>query len=547
MSSLQLRSTEGRADLSLPSAHSIDLYASLPAMSLERHFFSMWPLAVSMNLKFPPRQAKGLNHLATGEWAWLPPGKAETRFDTLPDLQHLTLEGVAILRDLRLPQMPSLTHLSLHVVEWEGKSIFRLLRYVRHTLVELVITDLELQEEASPDEELDEWNTHVDIRDPRLTDAFTFPDADSIASEERFDEPAPIVLSALRFLQLGGNSTPPFFSSMEYVENYTGEASAYPTPIFVMPALQNVVLEDLITEQDYVLDESDGALATLGRNAPNVVSFDLLSIVASDDSVFHCLAAMSAKMRRLSFYNSEITDHLICKLVDLVPHLEELDVRSCQYVSTQSVARLVENLRGAYGPRIKIVRVDPPDQHSTKWDCEAYRWLDFVDVLVRNPDDYEGDGPDPATDSAYRRKWRQAGKLSAESVYRRQWEKQVQQEREAAAQLAAIQFANGVGVGGAGGGEAVGGSGSSSRLSAMPSSAGALPGGGAWPSYVHHQQQAHHGHFPQFPQPTIAHPSSAPPAQSLPPPQQSQPTIDPRLAHLGGIRVTPVAQQMDTK
>ncbi|ORY73435.1 hypothetical protein BCR35DRAFT_307184 [Leucosporidium creatinivorum] len=521
-------------DAVFESVTHIDLNVNVPALPLESTFFSMWPLAVSMKLKFPHRHTKGLASVPCGNWSWIPPGSQQSRFNILPDLQQLSLEGASISRGLFLPYMPSLTQLSLHGVEWEGKSIFRLLRYVRKTLVELVAIDLELQEDVSPEVELEEWNRHVDIREPLLTDNFAFPDDDSIVSEDRFDEPAPIILSALRYLQLSGNSTPPFFASMEYVENYTGEPSVYPTPVLVMPALETVVLDDVITEQDYVLEESYGALATLGRNAPNVVSFDLLSSVASDDSIFHCLAAMSAKMRRMSFYNSDMTDQLICKLVDLVPQLEELDVRSCQQISIQTVARLVEKLRGTYGPRIKIVRVDPPDQYSTRWDYEAYRWLDFVDVLVRDSDDFEGDGPDPAEDWSRRVKWKVMGKASLETLYRHQWEKQVEQEREAAAQLAAIQFANGL-TGAEG--EAAGGSGSSSRFTATPA--------GVWPSYVHHQQQQpHHGHFLQFPQPPIARPSSAPPSQPIHQ-QQSQPTLDPRLALVSGLRTTPVAQ-MDT-
>lgn len=494
----------------------------------------MWPTAVNLKLRFPERSKSARSITAGNGWTFRPPsqpGRGPAVNQSLPHLRHLQIAGVFISRSMDLPLMPNLTRLVLSTLVWEGKSLFRLLRYVSKTVQCIDLTDVRFEEEVSAEMEQEEWDLHVNIRDDDLADEQGFADDDSTLSDERIEDLAPIVFPHLHSLMLEGNGTPPLFSSLEYVENLQGEPTLFPTPVFVMPNLAVVSLSDIITEQDLVMDESFGALATLGRNAPNVRDLSITTSIATDDSICHCLAAMSAKMRRLSFYDSEVTDQLICKLVDLVPSLEELDVRTCTSVSTQSVARFVEMLRETHGTRLKKVQIDPPDVYSTWWDGIAYTWLDFIGILERDELDFEGDGPSPR-DEKVRKRWIVEGKGSWERETRLEWEatreaEKAQQERDALAQIAALQQHIAAGGSGSGSGSGGGGSGSMSRLNVVPP--------GQW-----YQSAQHHlprlGHFAPIQHPTL--PPSSPGAVARVIPSQAasaqeQPhsdSVDPRLA-----------------
>lgn len=347
-------------------------------------------------------------------------------------LRQLTLHGTTV-RELALPLMPHLSHISLSNVSWEGRSFFLLLRLCRSTLVSLECVDLEMIEIEG--NEAEDWQMNVDVRDPNLVDAHFFNEADSLE-----EEVMPIVFPVLQHLHLSHEVTPPFFASLEYGDFAIDGEAAYPTPNFVMPALVRAVMDDISVETD--AEDGDGPLTVFGRNSPSLLTFELTSSLANDQAIFACLAGMQGRLRHLVLTDTNVTDRLLVHLPSLTPRLQSLDVRRCD-VTIQGVARLVEVSRDCAGRpdqlgfgRLTQVRVDPP-----RWsDAEyvAYRWLAYVGFLVRDEWDFESDGPPRAED---RRRWIRAGKLDyeKEEQKRRNAERMRDEERKQQAAMAALR------------------------------------------------------------------------------------------------------------
>lgn len=427
---------------------------------------SMFPRIEGMHIEGFANE-KGTEPVHDGSWAWLPlrsvPAPQEHVVESLPNLRWLVWRKLNVTPALHIPILDVLANLELSNIEWEGRSFFRLLRYARRTLVSLELDDVTLLE-APAHLAWEDWAQHVDIRDPDLVDHPIPEDivSESTTADDPVDQPLPIVMLVLRSLSVIGDATPPFWSSLDTMDSHE-EENYYPTPILMMPSLERCVIDGVITDQDVTIDEREGPLAVLGRNAPGIIELDLVNSVASEWSVYHMLNSMSGYLRKLCFAQSEVTDAVVIRLAELTPNLERLDCRECHLVSLQTVARIVQRLREYDRPLMKSVEVDEPGQGATQADHRAHWWLDFIGVLKRSPDDPLGLGPDNDDE---RRLWKLKGKMSYEAQVRKQWEAQFERERAAAAQLRAFQLASGgfnlSGTGGAAGGSSSGGSGSAS-------------------------------------------------------------------------------------
>ncbi|GAA5938567.1 hypothetical protein JCM10213_006968 [Rhodosporidiobolus nylandii] len=384
----------------------LDVFVSLPRLDLTRSVLQMFPSLATLSIAAAPPNNL-MRKVNVGNWFWEPPAGHRRPSFALDRLERLSLRGVSIGEDLELPQtLPRLRELELADTMWEGRALFLLLRLARKTLETIYATDFAFE---APEDELEDWLRTVDIREPELTDDHIFPDSE--ASEE-FPDPAPIVLPVLRELHLG-SQTPPFFANLNTFE-ITPESEMLPTPVLVMPRLRVVDLDDITVDPEMSFDDSYGPLATLGRSAPDVQVLKLCNLNGvSDEALTCCLAAMSARVTSLDIADSQVTDHTIVRLPDLVPSLQELDVRNCVDVSCQGVARAVEVIRMRHDEgdsKVRDVWVSPPGERDDPACWQAYRWLDFVGVLRRDELDYEGDGP---LDPKFRRSWAIEGKKDA--------------------------------------------------------------------------------------------------------------------------------------
>lgn len=402
----------------------------IPNLRLQGTFFSIWPNLVSLNVFADTEETEDVFPLDL-RWNWVGPINNRGRRTVVPEnpyLREIYLNGTTIDRNMRLPAFPSLTGLTLRNIYWEGRSLLLLLRLARKTLVSLECYELSFDDAEGFEGE--DWEKFIDIRDEALVDGHIFEEQANDYASDQGEDPAPIIFPSLHRLVVQGEITPPFFASMEFAE----DVPAFPTPIFVMPALVEARFEDVVMDQEGVLSDSDGPLPTFGRNAPNLISLDLSGITATDQSVFYCLAGMQANLRSLSIANTNLSDRLLAQLPNLVPLLEHLDVRCCTGVTIQGVARCVQVIRDASegATRVKSVRVDPPQWGDA--DLTAYLWLDWISVLVRDEWDWEGNGPDGPVE---RQRWKKQGKMDAELVARLDRAEKEEQERKLAVEQAA--------------------------------------------------------------------------------------------------------------
>lgn len=481
----------------------VRVYANISDLVLDQAFLSMWPSLQRMNIEGTAGIQGSQKVLSRSRWLWQPPiarGAVAGPISHLPNLQRIDWRRLNVGPDLHMPVMNNLQSLTLATVEWEGRSLYRLLRYARHTLVNLELDDVCLLETQG--DEWNDWLLNVNIRDKDMVDGEppVLQDDVIVLDSETPDVPAPIILHALRTLIVRGEATPPFWTSLEWVDQGDSEIP-YPTPQLVMPVLTHFLLDEVVTDQDAIADEIDAPLPALGRNAPNITHFELVHSSASDRSVFQCMAALNACIKSLILAHSEVSDHLLMELVPLTPRLSYLDTRGCHLVSIQTVARFVQRLREEGNPRMSCVFVEPPTNQSTLDDHRAYWWLDFVGLLGREEHDLDGPGP---RNLQARRQWKRQGKMSQEAWMRKHWEAEIEKERAAAAQLEAIRLANGLAALGGTSGSSSGASSGSSSLSGsrFPSqlSMMMMPGAGAghvnggWPAmYLRGQQQGYVG------------------------------------------------------
>ncbi|GAA5918807.1 hypothetical protein JCM1841_002747 [Sporobolomyces salmonicolor] len=399
------------------------LSARLPCFPLRKRILTIFPKLKTLSIDVPT--VGDHVHLVDGArgWAWQQAPTRSDPVDSLEYLHSLRLRGVYVAADLYFPALPALTSLRLQDVRWQGKSLFLLLRLARRTLQVLECNDLLLEE---VEDEMHDWSEFVDVREPHLVDDHMFSDSGSDRSGS-FDVPAPIVFPRLRTLHLSG-MTPPLFASLEYYETSSG-SEYLPTPVFVMPRLALVYLDELSVDHEILTDDSQAPLPVLGRNAPLVEHLALTNCIMSDYSVFTCLASMSARITHLNFFESTVSDLLLAKLPDLTPHLKFLDVRGCAEVTIQGVARLVEVIRGRSDEgryHVDEVMVDPPQWSDHDWI--AYRWLDFVGILRRDDFDFEGLGP---RDPGERQKWVRIGKRDVQWEYKLKLAEKERLEEEA--------------------------------------------------------------------------------------------------------------------
>ncbi|GAA5859783.1 hypothetical protein JCM1840_006452 [Sporobolomyces johnsonii] len=431
------------------------LSARFPGLALRKRILTMFPKVKTLSIDVPTVSEHV--HLVEGSrgWTWQHAPARSDPVESLDYLHSLRLCGVSVAADLYFPALPALTSLRLQDVRWQGKSLFLLLRLARRTLEVLECNDLVLEE---VDDEMADWSEFVDVREPHLVDDHVFSDSTS-DHDGSFDEPAPIVFPCLRTLHLSG-MTPPLFASLEYYETSSG-SEYLPTPVFVMPRLALVYLDELSVDHETIIDDSLAPLPVLGRNAPVVEHLVLTNCIMSDLSVFTCLAGMSARITHLNFFESTVSDLLLAKLPDLTPHLKFLDVRGCAEVTIQGVARLVEVIRsrsdeGRY--HVDEVMVDPPQWSDHDWI--AYRWLDFVGVLRRDDFDFEGLGP---RDPGERQKWIRVGKRDVQWEYKLKLAEKERLEEEArrlqAEKLRAFMAARGTSSSGGGSSRGGGGGG----------------------------------------------------------------------------------------
>ncbi|KAM0756024.1 hypothetical protein T439DRAFT_320714 [Meredithblackwellia eburnea MCA 4105] len=403
--------------------YSVEIWAGIPDLPISHSFFTLWPSAphvrficapVSQNTPKVPKQELG----------WLPPTDTEEVPATPINLGHLLVQNAYITPDLSLPLVPCLTYLQLHNVVWEGKAFFFLLRLCRKTLKALECVKFALVEAENP-KYTDDWLEYVDITDPELTDNYKVVEWED--EEEPLEEVAPINFPLLRALTLSGNVTQPFFASLDILENMP-EGIQVSTPNFIMPQLERARFDHIdldLEEEEYgELDEEPlgtSPLAMFGQRAPNVVDLDLSRCLVNDGSLFACFESMHSCLRRLALRDTQVTDRLLIRLHSLTPHLEALDVRSCDLVSVQGVARLVELSRDSphSSRRLNRVQVDAPAFGFGYREGEelAHNWLEFIEVLVRDEWDFESLGPANEVD---RRRWVKYGKLDLAKEMERQ-------------------------------------------------------------------------------------------------------------------------------
>ncbi|GAA5997294.1 hypothetical protein JCM5350_000983 [Sporobolomyces pararoseus] len=428
------------------------LYAGEPTVYLTDTILFLAPNVRVLSLRFPTiREAPGVRSFARNRWTWtLPDGKHNRRQKPrLDNLEELFIKGAVISEELTLPaSLPQLRKLTLNQLTWVGKALFRLLRMVRHTLEHLEVHDLAFDPVRDP---LQDWVDNVDIRDPELADNLQPVRGRSGYYDPEFEDPLPILFTRLESIKLTG-VTPPIFSDLIYTEIHN-ELEEYPTPFFLMPQLRLAELDETEVDPEALDDHDPPPLIHLGRHACNLEHLKLTSCNVRDEVVFGCLAAMSARIIFLDFYSTSISDHLISNLPHLTPNLRHLDVRGCRDVTWQGVARLVEVIRqlgdeGQY--RVEEVWADSP-QYS-HYDNRAYRWLDWMGILKRDEEDYEGNGP---SDEKSRREWIKEGKMDVEWEHKKSL-KEIEEREQFVKQWQAKQF------------QAGGGSSSSSSSSFRP-------------------------------------------------------------------------------
>ncbi|GAA5875939.1 hypothetical protein JCM16303_004049 [Sporobolomyces ruberrimus] len=436
----------------------LSIYAALPLLSLKNCILSLFPSLRSLTLRFPTRTRWRVVQMTP--WFWHPTS-GRIPLDRPPTLEHLeklTIEGALIESDLVLPDaLPCLKYLTLRNVSWRGKGLYRLLRLARKTLKSIDLENFSFEQIPYP---FPDWCQNIDIRDPELTDGYEFQEPRDETGRE-VEDPCPIEFRNLEFLSLTGLTLPLFADIIYHESEY--DAEEWPTPVFLMPHLVEAYFSETPLEPDFLVpSDADPPLPTLGRNAPNLENLTLTSCHVSDPGVFSCFASMSAKITKLDFYDTTVSDHLLSNLPHVVPNLKSLDVRSCLDVSCQGVARLVEVVRelgdeGQFG--IEEVFVDPPEYSDYDW--KAFRWLDFVGVLKRGVDDWEGFGPEGEDE---KRKWIREGKKDEawewKEAYRRReieeaWRRRAVEEARKDEQRAAFareqaDYANRAAAGGSG-------------------------------------------------------------------------------------------------
>ncbi|GAA5940268.1 uncharacterized protein JCM15063_002584 [Sporobolomyces koalae] len=401
---------------------SFRLDAAMPFFLLDGAILLLFPSIKSLTLVFHARRGV-LKQLQTTGWYWrLPEVPSRPSFMRLDCLVRLHIEGAQLGPSLFIPDaLPSLRDFVLNGVTWHGFGIFRLLRIARRTLERIELVNLRFE---PTEDEWEDWSHNVDVRDPELTDGHRFDTAPQDVNDfEQIDvaDPCPIILPNLRTLALIG-STPPIFTSLQFIESGS-DTGDYPTPVFVMPKLTVARFDDTIYDPEVIEDVSTCAFTSFGRNAPEVERLELTCCTVDDRSVFSGLAAMSARITFLDFFETTISDQLLASLPNLTPRLQVLDVRRCVDVSCQGVARVVEVIRqlgdeGQY--RLEQVFVDAPEFNDHEW--RAYNWLDFVGVLGHGEEEFEGLGPQDVNE---KRDWIRAGKRDA------QWEfKEALRQRE---------------------------------------------------------------------------------------------------------------------
>jgi hypothetical protein len=187
----------------------------------------------------------------------------------------------------------------------------------------------------------------------------------------------------------------------------------YSTPVFHMPRLRIAKFDEIALDPEFLEYDLLPPLVVFGRHARNVENLSITSCQVSDPTLFSCIAKMSARLTHLDIYDNQITDSFLMHLPGIAPSLRVIDLRGCWDVSCQGAARLVERIReigdeGQYG--VEEVWIESPD-HSY-WENKAHRWMDYVGVLRRNPEDFEG--PGPQCHEVDRRKWIKEGKKDSE-------------------------------------------------------------------------------------------------------------------------------------
>jgi hypothetical protein len=399
----------------LSRLRTLQISTILTGMELWGPFFSIWPHVEV--LKIVARNS--VDPTIAHEWGMIAPrgfqdGNNRILEQTCPRLRQLDLEGATVSR-IAIPFFPSLTFLRLTNITWEGRSIFYLLRLVRNTLKYLTMTNVDLPEAEGC--EIEDWERHILVKDPGLIDGHQFEEVFSGDSDDMFEIPAPIIFRALHQLTIEGEDTPPIFASLEGFDGQDTDVYL-PTPVFVMPQLLTASFESIGAELDHDGEKGDGTMTTFGRNAPDVVDLSLYNSFIGD-SIFYCLAAMNGRLQILNLSTTSVTDKLIAQLANIVPALKEIDVTGCDDISASGVARFVQLIRlGEQVPwKLERVKLDPP-----RWDADvpAWNWLDYINVLVRCEDDFEGQGPDRRLKGGLSfRRWKRNGKADALKVERR--------------------------------------------------------------------------------------------------------------------------------
>ena len=410
------------------SLATLDIATRLQEFIIHSHFFAIWPNLESLKISNHPYTLAPNQRALLHDWSAISCGTSAQR-TSCENLRCIELIGITIDWRFIVYPMPVLTSLLLSGVTWNGRSFFYLLRITRASLVNLDCTDLLLEEVDG--QAMEDWQMYVMVTDPELVDDHIFPDFDSQSSEEPYDEPAPIHFSRLQRICLSGEDTPPFFASLEFVES----ASSLPTPIFVMPCLLHASFVEMSADLESFPEDSEGALATFGRNAPNLLTLSLYNSCLSDIALFHCLAGLMGKLQVLNLCSTTITDKLIARLPALVPRLRELDVTGCDDVSLQGVARCVEVMRDPDDEKrkLKVIKVDGPRYFDA--DYEAWAWLDWIGVLHRDEWDHTGLGPSAEIDGGNaRRQWIVAGKKDSLKEERR-----IREERAAIARAKELE------------------------------------------------------------------------------------------------------------
>ncbi|GJN92201.1 hypothetical protein Rhopal_005231-T1 [Rhodotorula paludigena] len=443
------------------SLASVYILVKLPQLALHDTFLQMWPTITSFTVDCG-YGAEKLRKLSLNSWHWHNPAVASrdrmaAQQGTLAGLETLTLRNVHI-SDAVFPSLPSLKRLVLQDVVWEGRGLYLLLRLARHTLEHIECHDLTI---VAADEPLEDWMRFADVHDDHLLDG---DDLRPLGDDDGSVEPNPIILPRLRSLQLFG-TTPPFFASLDSITEDLDEDEPLATPVVHMPALVDCVLDDTNVDGD-LAEEALGPLATLGQLAPDITALTLTSLMVMDQAVMCCLSGMHARVTSLNLRASSVTDHLVVRLPHLVPNLKVIDLALCDEVTCQGAARMVEVIRSLHDDgryKVEQVSIDepPPDDPGQI----AYRWLDFIGVLVRDESDFEGVGP---LYPNARKRWIREGKRDVQHEWKakvKAYDEQKARERAAReeneAQIRALQasLAGGSRSGGMGDGSTAGSAG----------------------------------------------------------------------------------------